>query len=198
MERLTEDVVLTLADDSPDTVFLVDRGGVVRYVNARCAAMLGFAQADVIGQPIIELVLARDRDRTLREAAQVLAGHDRTGFENRYQHRDGREIYLAWTARWLDSHQLRMGYARDVTSLRQPACAHLLSPDLLGVLDPIERDVLVLLLTAASELQIASRLGLSAARTQAHVLSVFRKLGVPGRLGLMSLCMRGVEAPVGA
>lgn len=195
MERLTEDAVLCLADDAPETVFLVDRGGVVRYVNARCADTLGFARSDVIGQPIIELVMPGDRDRTLKEAAQVLAGRDRVGFENRYQHRDGRAIYLAWQANWLDAHQLRMGFARDVTALRQPACAHMLAPELLGLLDPLECDVLVLLLTAASESQIASRLGLGAGRTQALVLSVFRKLGVPGRLGLMSLCLRALESP---
>ncbi|WP_066740805.1 PAS domain S-box protein [Cupriavidus sp. D384] len=197
-EQLTEDAILTLADEAPETVFLVDRGGIVRYVNAHCAETLGFAPSDVIGQPIIELVLPGDRDRTLKEAAQVLAGRDRVGFENRYQHRDGRAIYLAWQANWLGAHQLRMGFARDVTALRQPACAHLLAPELLGVLEPVERDVLVLLLTAASESQIASRLDLGPARTQALVLSVFRKLGVPGRLGLMSLCLRGLEAPVEA
>ncbi|PLP98333.1 PAS domain S-box protein [Cupriavidus pauculus] len=198
MERLTEDAILTLAEGAQETVFLVDRGGIVRYVNARCADTLGFTRSDVIGQPIIELVLPGDRDRTLKEAAQVVAGRDRVGFENRYQHRDGRAIYLAWQANWLHAHQLRMGFARDVTALRQPACEHMLASDLLGLLDPVERDVLVLLLTAASESQIASRLGLGAARTQTLVLSVFRKLGVPGRLGLMSLCLRGLEAPVEA
>lgn len=198
MERLTEDAVLTLAKHAQEIVFLVDRDGIVRHVNGRCADTLGFAQSAVIGQPIIELVLPADRDRTLKEAARVVAGQNRTGFENRYQHRDGRAIYLAWQARWLDAHQLRMGFARDVTALRQPACAHLLAPDLLGLLDPVERDVLVLLLTAASERQIASRMGLGPGRTQALVLSVFRKLGVPGRLGLMSLCLRGLAPPVAA
>lgn len=198
MHRLTEDALLALADHAPETVFLVDRGGLIRYVNARCAQTLGLAQSDVIGQPIIELVLPGDRDRTRREAAQVLAGRDRTGFENRYQHRDGRAIHLAWQANWLNAHQLRMGFARDVTALRQPAGTHLLAPALLDRLDAVERDVLVLLLTAASEAQVAVRLGLNAAQAHALVLSVFRKLGVPGRLGLMSLCLRGLEAPATA
>ncbi|KAI3593593.1 hypothetical protein D9X30_1320 [Cupriavidus sp. U2] len=43
MERLTEDAILALADRAQDTVFLVDRGGIVRYVSARCADTLGFA-----------------------------------------------------------------------------------------------------------------------------------------------------------
>ncbi|GJG94781.1 PAS domain S-box protein [Cupriavidus pauculus] len=198
MDRATEDAILTLANGARDTVFLVDRGGVIRYVNGRCAETLGFAQSDVIGQPIIELVMPGDRDRTIREAAQVLSGQHRTGFENRYQHRDGRAIYLSWQANWLDTHQLRMGFARDVTALRQPACEHLLASTLLDALDPMERDVLVLLLTTASETQIADRLGQSAATTQSHVRNVFRKLGVPGRLGLMSLCLRDLEAPAEA
>jgi len=194
IERLAGNAVLALADSSPDMVFLVDRTGKIRYVNAVCNDTLGFSQADIIGQTMIELVVQRDRDKTLREAGAVMAGHKRSGFENRYQHRDGSDIHLSWSAHWLELHQLRLGVGRDVTALRQPACNHLIPAALLDVLDPVEREVLLLLLTAASENQIAGRLGLTASATQARIASIFRKLGVRGRFGLMSLCLGSVEA----
>lgn len=193
IERLAEDAILTLADSLPDTVFLVDKTGRIRYVNAQCAESLGLSQAAIIGQAMIELVAPRDRDRTLREAGEVMAGSRRTGFENRYQHRDGSDVHFSWSARWLEAHQLRFGVAHDVTSLRQPTCDHLIPAALLNVLEPCEQQVLMLLLTAASENQIAARLGLTASTTQAHVANVFAKLGVRGRMGLMSLCLRGME-----
>lgn len=193
IERLSEDAVLAFADRLPDTVFLVDKAGKIRYVNARCIDTLGFSQSDIIGRSVIELVVSRDRDKTLREAQKVLAGHQRVGFENRYQHRDGSDIHLSWSARWLELHQLRLGIARDVTDLRQPACDHLIPAALLDVLEPHEQKVLLLLLTAASESQIARRLGLTASATQAHVTSIFRKLDVRGRFALMSLCLGRLE-----
>nr|WP_315593470.1 PAS domain S-box protein [uncultured Cupriavidus sp.] len=195
IEHLAEDAILTLADCSPDSVFLVDKLGKVRYANARCAETLGFAQSDLIGQTMIELVVPHDRARTIREAGEVLAGRDRVGFENRYQHRDGSDIHLSWSAQWLPLHQLRLGMARDVTALRQPASDHLLPAALLSALDPCEQKVLLLLLTAASENQIAQRLGLATSAMQACITSIFRKLGVRGRIGLMSLCLAELSIP---
>jgi PAS domain S-box-containing protein len=98
---LSEDTIHALADAQPDTVFLVDKTGIIRYVKPRCNDSLGFAQSDLIGQTMLELVVQRDRDRTIKEAGEVLAGHKRTGFENRYRHRDGSDIHFSWSARWL-------------------------------------------------------------------------------------------------
>jgi PAS domain S-box-containing protein len=193
IERLAEDAILTLADSLPDMVFLVDTTGKIRHVNAKCKDTLGFAQSDIIGQTMIELVVPRDCDKTLAEASVVMAGNRRSGFENRYQHRDGSDIHLSWSAHWLGRHQLRLGVARDVTALRQPACNHLIPATLLDLLDPVEQEVLLLLLTAASENQIAARVGLSAPTMHACIASIFRKLGVRGRFGLMSLCLSSLE-----
>ncbi|AVA34638.1 MAG: LuxR family transcriptional regulator [Burkholderiaceae bacterium] len=193
---LSEDTIHALADAQPDTVFLVDKTGIIRYVNPQCNDSLGFAQSDLIGQTMLELVVQRDRDRTIKEAGEVLAGHKRTGFENRYRHRDGSDIHFSWSARWLASHQMRLGTARDVTILRQPACAYLLPPDLLGLLDPYEREVFLLLLTSATEMQIARRLGVAADDMRRRVASVYRKLGVRGRLGLTSLGMSALQTPL--
>ena len=192
---MNEDTPLALADSQPDTVFLVDTQGIIQYVNARIKDSLGFTQSDVIGQRMIELVVQRDRDRTLKEAGEVLAGRKRVGFENRYAHRDGSDIHFSWSACWLASHRMRLGTAHDITVQRQPACAHLVPAELLGLLDPYERDVFLLLLTSATESQIARRLGVGPADMQRRVASVFRKLGVRGRLGLTSLGIGALEAP---
>jgi len=52
---------------------------------------------------------------------------------------------------------------------------------------PAERKVLQLLLTKASEKQIAAQLGLAASTTHQHVVALFRKFGVRSRAELMSL-----------
>jgi DNA-binding CsgD family transcriptional regulator len=71
-----------------------------------------------------------------------------------------------------------------------------LPPDLLGLLDPYEQEVFLLLLTSATEMQIARRLGVAADDMRRRVASVYRKLGVRGRLGLTSLGMSALQTPL--
>ena len=50
--------------------------------------------------------------------------------------------------------------------------------------------VLNLLLTEAGEKQIAERLGLAVSTTHSYITGIYRKFGVRGRAGLMSLWLR--------
>lgn len=56
---------------------------------------------------------------------------------------------------------------------------------------PRERDVLKLLLTDAGEKDIARRLGIGYRTVHQHAASIYAKLGVRGRQGLMALWLRG-------
>jgi PAS domain S-box-containing protein len=197
IEHVMKDAVINFADALPDMVLLVDEVGRIRYANASSREIVGYAASEIIGQLVIDLVMQADRDKTRREAKRVLEGGKRLGFENRYRHKQGIDIYLSWSARWLAMDRLRIGVARDVTALRKPPpiVADVAIPaEFLQALAPYERKVLQLLLTEASEKQIAERLGLAASTTHAYITSIFRKLGVRGRIALMSLCLRSLAS----
>lgn len=98
-----------------DMVFLVDETGRIVFANAACERILGYPPSSLIGHPMIELVLPEDRERTRAEAAKVMGGEGRIGFENRYRHKDGHVVHLTWSARWVDGDRLRLGVARDIT-----------------------------------------------------------------------------------
>ncbi|MNN53702.1 Bacterial regulatory protein, luxR family [compost metagenome] len=98
-----------------------------------------------------------------------------------------------WSAGWLQSERMCVGVARDVTALRKKSVvdrALALSPVPLA---PHEQKVLQLLLTEASEKQIAQRLGLAVSTTHSYVTAIFRKFGVRGRAGLMSLWLENLS-----
>jgi DNA-binding CsgD family transcriptional regulator len=59
-------------------------------------------------------------------------------------------------------------------------------------LTPAEQQVVALLLTKATEKQIADQLGLAVSTTHQHVVTLFRKFGVRNRAGLMSLWLNGL------
>lgn len=185
-EKLREGI-RQCADLLLDAVFLVDEAGCVFYVSAACEGIFGYRAEELRGRQLIELVMPDDRERTLREAALVMAGQPRVGFENRYRHKDGRVVHVMWSARWLAELRLGIGVARDLSELRQ---AQWLNRGLLHATAPLaayELKVLQLLLTAATEKQIAARLGLAASTTHSYVTGIFRKFGVRSRAGLMSL-----------
>jgi PAS domain S-box-containing protein len=186
--ELIENLVTASADLSPDAIFLVNEQGRIRHVSAACEDIFGYAPGDMVDQFIIDFVVPADQDATIREAKEVLAGRKRVGFENRYRHKDGSDVYITWSARWLENERLRVGVARDVTELRQREMC--VPSALLSVLAPYERKVLELLLTEATEKQIAERLGLAASTTHSYITGIFRKYGVRGRAGLMSLWLR--------
>lgn len=65
-------------------------------------------------------------------------------------------------------------------------------------LSPRERDVLRLLLTDASEREIALALGLTPATTHQYAVAVLRKFGAHGRTELMAQWLRRLAPPAGA
>lgn len=187
--------VINFADSLPDMVFVVDESGIIRYANEVCTDTLGYKRDEVIDTVMMDLVLPEDRARTEQQAAEVMAGQRRLGFENRYLHKDGSNTLLSWSASWMAGPRLRVGVAREVKAVRsQPILVGelVVSPELLDRLAPYERKVLQQLLTELSEKQIADQLGLAVSTTHFYITGIFRKLKVRGRAGLMSLCMRNL------
>ncbi|WP_260392891.1 LuxR C-terminal-related transcriptional regulator [Ralstonia sp. SET104] len=87
---------------------------------------------------------------------------------------------------------MRIGVARNVTEARMLAERSPLA-QLQERLAPHESRVLHLLLTEAAEKQIAEQLGLAISTTHSYITNVYRKFGVRGRAGLMSLWLKEMQ-----
>ena len=178
-----------LYDQIPEPVFLVHPSGRIEYVNRATERLLGYDRGELAGVQMLDLVCEADRDRTIAEAQRVMAGQARLGFENRYRHRQGHSVVLAWSARRLELEGMRLGLARQVQGAR--AQAH----DAFGQfmqqaqLAPHEQRVLRLLMSEATEKQIAEQLGLAVSTTHSYVTAIYRKTGVRSRAALMSRCL---------
>lgn len=181
----------------PDAIFLVDADGIIQHANAACATIFGYTPEELVQRRMLDLVLPEDRDRTQAEARRVMAGEQRVGFENRYLHKDGRIVHVMWSVRWLPEQRLRVGVARDISALRQSPGATL-GPKAPTPLSPQERRVLELLLTDAPEREIAASMGLAESTVHSYIATVFRKFGVRGRKGLMSLWLQHRSGGEGA
>lgn len=108
-----------ILDLMPDAVCVVDAEGCLLFVNASFERIFGYAPGEVLGRPIFELVHPDDRDATLGQAEQVMAGTLQRHFRNRYVHKAGHSVDIQWSARWLPEHGVRIGVAHEVTELRR-------------------------------------------------------------------------------
>jgi len=102
-----------------DAVCLVDARGKFVFVSAACEQVFGYAQAEMIGMTMVDLVAPHDRLRTLSAATAVMGGTPHTHFQNQYVRKDGSLVDIMWSARWSEPDQLRVAVARDVTVLKR-------------------------------------------------------------------------------
>jgi diguanylate cyclase (GGDEF)-like protein/PAS domain S-box-containing protein len=102
-----------------DAICVVDVEGRYLFVNAAFERIFGYAAEEVLGRPMIEMVYPPDRERTLRAAADIMAGQDQLHFENRYVRKDGQVVDIMWSARWSEADQARVAVGRDVTALKR-------------------------------------------------------------------------------
>ncbi|MDO9321377.1 MAG: diguanylate cyclase [Pseudomonas sp.] len=102
-----------------DAVCVVDADGRIVFVSAACERIFGYTPEEMRGKAMIEMVAPDDVARTLAAANEVMSGQSKLHFENRYLHKDGREVHIMWSARWSETDQLRIGVARDISELKQ-------------------------------------------------------------------------------
>ncbi|MES2257222.1 MAG: diguanylate cyclase [Pseudomonadota bacterium] len=108
-----------IADLLMDAICVVDRDGRFIHVSAAGERIFGYRPEEMIGQPMIDMVLPEDRAMTLRVAADIMAGQAQPHFENRYIRKDGKVVHIMWSARWSEADQVRVAVARDITERKQ-------------------------------------------------------------------------------
>jgi PAS domain S-box-containing protein len=105
--------------NSIDMLCFLDFNGYFKRVNPAWERTLGFTRAELMSRPFIEFVHPDDRERTLRQNAQVRGGGQALAFENRYLCKDGSYRWFRWNAAPDIATQYIYSVARDVTASKQ-------------------------------------------------------------------------------
>ncbi|HEX7387555.1 MAG TPA: PAS domain S-box protein [Castellaniella sp.] len=153
-----------------DAVCVVDENGVFLSVTGACEQIFGYTPEELVGRQMLDLVYPPDRKKTLGAVSQLMDGNLQYDFENRYVRKDGRVVYLMWSARWYKDEKIRVAVARDITGRKikrgespseasrwrlsgSPPC--LTPPDSAPI--PLSRQDYVVLTTLASKCEPVSR-----------------------------------------
>jgi PAS domain S-box-containing protein len=108
-------------DTSIDMLCFLDFSGYFKRLNPAWERTLGFTRQELMSRPFIEFVHPDDRERTLKQNAQVRGGGQALGFENRYLCKDGSYRWFLWNAAADLEGQVIYSVARDITANKQAA-----------------------------------------------------------------------------
>src|SRR5438045_6847560 len=100
---------------SIDMLCFLDFNGYFKRLNPAWERTLGFTRQELMSKPFIEFVHPDDRDRTLKQNAEVRAGGKALSFENRYLCKDGSYRWLRWNAAPGSAERVIYSVARDIT-----------------------------------------------------------------------------------
>ena len=102
-----------------DTVFVVDKDNQIVFVSDACESLLGYLPQELIGTLITNYMHPDDLAATQDSIVRVMDGKPHTDFRNRYIRKDGGIVHILWSASWYEEEGVRVGVARNVTSLMQ-------------------------------------------------------------------------------
>ncbi|HKI99726.1 MAG TPA: PAS domain S-box protein [bacterium] len=103
---------------SQDLHCALDPDGCVQYANAALAQALGGTPASLMGTPLVQHVMAADRERTLRCLEDARRTGRPTSWESRWDGPAGERV-VAWRARPQPETGLVLAVGQDVTAARR-------------------------------------------------------------------------------
>ncbi|WP_150303346.1 sensor domain-containing protein [Pseudomonas saliphila] len=102
-----------------DVVCIVDTEGRFLSVSAASERVFGFRPDEMIGRTSFEMMHPDDRDATRTLVKRINAGLPSYDHENRYLHKNGHIVHIMWSTQWLETEQVRVGVARDITERKR-------------------------------------------------------------------------------
>jgi|GEM_PF-3385015 len=111
--------IKNIMDFSLDVICAVNAAGDFVQVSAACETVWGYKAEEMIGKSIMNFVHPDDHEKTRQGSENVMAGINLTHFENRYIHKNGSVVPMAWSASWSSKDKLRYGVARDITEKKR-------------------------------------------------------------------------------
>jgi PAS domain S-box-containing protein len=115
-EKAVDDLEDRFFAASVDMLCYLDFSGHFKRLNPAWERTLGYKLEELMSRPFIEFVHPDDRERTLQQNAQVRAGGQALGFENRYICKDGTYRWFHWNAAPDIGQRVIYSVARDITA----------------------------------------------------------------------------------
>lgn len=110
---------MAMIDNAVDLICSIDSQGNFTKVNPAATSLLGWQPAELIGHPLLDLVVPEHRQMTSDNMRAVRLGKDRLSFENRMSKSDGTTSDVLWSMHWSADEQALFCVAHDISERKQ-------------------------------------------------------------------------------
>lgn len=106
--------------DQPINIHLIGNiNGEILEINKGWVETLGYSKEETLGKNIMNFIHPDDIEPTINELKRLGNGETTFYFENRYKHKNGAYITLAWSAIYNIGEKLLHGVAKDITQQKK-------------------------------------------------------------------------------
>lgn len=102
-------------DFTPVIICVAGFDGYLKRINPAGLELLGYSFEEMSSRPIRSFVHEEDRSRTREEQINLYTGGRQTNFENRYITKQGKIVWLSWSATSAPEHGILYAVAKDIT-----------------------------------------------------------------------------------
>ncbi|HKK38599.1 MAG TPA: PAS domain S-box protein, partial [Cryomorphaceae bacterium] len=100
---------------TPDLICVAGFDGHFKRMNPAGLALLGYSLEEISSRPIKSFVHQEDQPQTERNQSKLYKGESPDNFENRYITKEGKIVWLNWTATSLPEQGIIYAVAKDIT-----------------------------------------------------------------------------------
>lgn len=104
---------------SINLLLIADFDGNIIRINWIATNILGYTIEELQNKSFMDFIHPQDKQSTINEMTKLSMGHVVKYFENRYQHKNGTYVTLAWSANTNKSRTLIFASAQDITEFRK-------------------------------------------------------------------------------
>jgi two-component system, NtrC family, sensor kinase len=98
---------------------IISKEGILLQINNACESILGYKKEEILNTNFLNLIHTDDLDKTIQEMEKLKKGESVEYFENRYNHKNGTYVNLAWSATLNTSNELIYATAQNITHIKQ-------------------------------------------------------------------------------
>ncbi len=100
---------------TPDIICIVGFDGYIKRINPAGLDLFGYSLEEVRSRPIQSFVHKEDQPQSERNLSSLYEGNNLKNFENRFITKEGKVVWLSWTATTLPEQSIIYAVAKDVT-----------------------------------------------------------------------------------
>ena len=103
---------------SIDLLIIADFDGNIIKINPACETILGYEVDELIGKTLYDYLYEKDYDSTKAESIEAMNGKKVYNFENRYIHKNGDIVTIAWSTVASQEQNVIYSIGQDITELK--------------------------------------------------------------------------------